>query len=124
MKLRDVLTEEQFWRVRCVRVCSQCRPHSPGLPEHCVSGVARFLNENAAFELALPFDVTVDMSALQAESQSCKHYKFFLPPAQPVWHPSFAPAAARICQVTRNLASLRLSFLTPRTRVLKSTSCV
>ena len=43
-------------------------PTSPPLSEHGLSGTGRLLNENPALKLDLSFDVTVDMSALGAES--------------------------------------------------------
>lgn len=39
-----------------------------------MSGPGRFLNAIPELELALSFDVTVDLLPLQGDSQSCKHY--------------------------------------------------
>lgn len=57
-------------------------PTSPRLSDHCMSGAGRFPNENPAFELILSFGVIVDVSALQVESQNCKHWLLPLLSAQ------------------------------------------
>lgn len=48
-----------------------------------MSGPGRFLNAIPELELALSFDVAVDLLALQGDSQGCKHYKFPLVPQPP-----------------------------------------
>lgn len=65
-----------------------------------MSGTGRFLNENLAGELALSFDVTIGMSVLPAEFQSCKHCEFPLTPAQRCPYLS----AVRVWEVTKNVS--------------------
>ena len=48
-------------------------PTNPPLSERGMSSTGRLLNENPALKSDLSFDVTVDMSALGAESGNCQH---------------------------------------------------